>query len=305
MRQAAFLSVVLSVGLLPAGTSAPQFRVGDRIVAITNAVVRSDDTTGMIAKGNPLVVDKVNGDRLWVVHSSGHGTVAGWINRSDVIPVSRALDFFNDELKRNPTASAYQLHGVMLAMKGEIEMALGELNEAIRLNPKMQDAYMNRAFLWIAKQEYDKAIADCEEAIRLDPQFALGYINRAAAWKARGEYDRAISDLDEAIRLDPKDGRPWNGRAWIEATCPDATWRNGKIAVDDATKACELSRWRAANCLDTLAAAYAEAGDFGAAVKWQTKALEMAAEKKKPDYQSHLDHYKAHKPYREEPKRPV
>ena len=209
-----------------------------------------NDTTGMIAKGNPLVVDRVNGNRLWVVHSSGHGTVAGWINRSDVIPVSRAVDFFADELKRNPTAKAYQIHGVMLAMKGEIEMALGELNQAIRLNPKMQDAYMNRAFLWIAKQEYDKAIADCEEAIRLDPQYSLAYINRSAAWKAGGEYDRAISDLDEAIRLDPKDSRPWNGRAWIEATCPDPTWRNGKIAVEDATKACELSRWRAANCLE-------------------------------------------------------
>src|SRR5579871_799815 len=113
MRHAAFLSIVLSVGLLPAGTSAPQFRVGDRIVAITNAVVRSDDTTGMIAKGNALVVDKVNGDRLWVAHSGGHGTVAGWINRSDVIPFSRAIEFFADELKRNPTAKAYQIHGVM------------------------------------------------------------------------------------------------------------------------------------------------------------------------------------------------
>jgi tetratricopeptide (TPR) repeat protein len=305
MRQAAFLSVVLSVGLLPAGTFAPQFRVGDRIVAITNAVVRSDDTTGMIAKGNPLVVEKVNGDRLWVVYSSGHGTVAGWINRSDVIPVSRALDFFTDELKRNPTATAYQIHGVMLAMKGEIELALGELNQAIRLNPKMQDAYINRAFLWVAKQEYDKAIADCEEAIRLDPQFSFAYINRGTAWKARGGYDRAISDFDKAIRLDPKDGRPWNSRAWIEATCPDPTWRNGKRAVEEATKACELTRWRAANCLDTLAAAYAETGDFDAAVKWQTKALEIAAEKKKPDYQSRLDLYKAHKPFRDEPKRVV
>ncbi len=305
MRQAAFLSVILSAGLLPAGAVAPQFRQGDRIVAITNAVVRSDDATGMIAKGNPLVVDRVNGARLWVVHSSGHGTVAGWINRSDVIPVSQALNYFTDELKRNPTALAYQIHGLMLAMNGEIEPALGELNQAIRLNPKMQDAYINRAFLWIAKREYDRAIADCEEAIRLDPKYSLAYINRGIAWKARGGYDRAISDFDEAIRLDPKDARPWNDRAWIEATCPDPTWRNGKKAVADATKACELSRWRAAHHLDTLAAAYAEAGDFDVAVKWQTKALEIAPVKKRFDYQSRVDLYKVHKPYRDEPKRAV
>jgi tetratricopeptide (TPR) repeat protein len=305
MRQAAFLSVILSVSLLQAGTSAPQFRAGDRVVAITNAVVRSDDMTGMVAKGNPLVVDQVNGDRLWVVHSSGHGTVAGWINRSDVIPLSRAFDFFTDELKRNPTAKAYQIHGAMLAIKGDNEGALGELTQAIRLDPKMQDAYVNRAFLWIAKHEYDKAIADCEEAIRLDPKYAIAYINRAVAGNARGGYDRALSDYDEAIRLDPRDGRPWNGRAWIEATCPDPTWRDGKKAVEDATKSCEFSGWKDANRLDTLAAAYAEAGNFDSAVKWQTKAIEIAPEKKRFDFEARLDLYKARRPYREEPKRPV
>jgi tetratricopeptide (TPR) repeat protein len=305
MRPAAFLCVLLSVALLPAGTSAPQFRAGDRVVAITNAVVRSDDTTGMIAKGNPLIVDKVNGNRLWVVHSSGHGTVAGWIDRADVIPLSRALDFFTEELKRNPTARGYMMQGMMLALKNEIEPSLAAFNEAIRLNPQMQDAYSNRAAVWNAKQEHDKAIADCGEAIRLDPQYALAYLNRGVAWKARGGYDRAIADFDECIRLDPQDGRPWNSRAWIEATCPDPTWRNGKKAVVDATKACELTKWRAANCLDSLAAACAETGDFTAAVKWQTKALELASEKKKADYQSRLEQYNAHEPYREQPKRPV
>ncbi|HET6324031.1 MAG TPA: hypothetical protein VFG04_04980, partial [Planctomycetaceae bacterium] len=65
-------------------------------------------------------------------------------------------------------------------------------------------------------------------------------------------------------------------------------------------KACELTGWETAAWLDTLAAAYAESGDFEAAVKWETKARDMVSEDAKADYQSRSDLYKAHKAYHEE-----
>jgi tetratricopeptide (TPR) repeat protein len=342
MRQATFLSVVLSVvvsvGLLTASASAQQ--KGDRVVVTTeNARLRSqNETTGTVLRGATLVVADVNGDWFWVTWSSGETeTVKGWINRSDVIPFAQALDFFTEELKRNPNVWAYVIRATIWRAKGKDDIAIGDCNEAIRLDPSHKWAYNVRGNAWLDKKEYEKAIADFNEAIRLDPKYAIAHNNRGNLWRAKGEYDKAISDYDESIRLNPKFATAYDNRgdawrhkneidkaisdfdaavrlhpqfaaalnhlAWLAATCSDARYRNGKKAVDDATKVCELTSWKNWISLNTLAAAYAEAGDFDSAVKWQTKARDMAAQSKKADYQSRLDLYKAHKPYRDEPKK--
>jgi tetratricopeptide (TPR) repeat protein len=119
-------------------------------------------------------------------------------------------------------------------------------------------------------------------------------------WHNKLESDRAIADFDEAIRLDPKDASAYNGRAWLEATCPEARFRNGKMAVDDASTCCELDGWTEPDYLDTLAAAYAEAGDFDTAVRWAEQALDTVSNDKKREFQSRLELYKEHKPYRKE-----
>jgi tetratricopeptide (TPR) repeat protein len=75
---------------------------------------------------------------------------------------------------------------------------------------------------------------------------------------------------------------------------------DGEIAVEAATKACELSRWQNPMVLDTLATAYAELGDFTAAVKWQSKAIELVTDdEERKDYGTRLKLYQNKKPYRE------
>ena len=76
--------------------------------------------------------------------------------------------------------------------------------------------------------------------------------------------------------------------------------RNGKKAVESATRAGELSSWKDGNVVDTIAAAYAEAGDFDSAVKWQTQANALFSEPDdKKNGESRLELYRNKKPYRE------
>jgi tetratricopeptide (TPR) repeat protein len=146
------------------------------------------------------------------------------------------------------------------------------------------------------------SVADFTEAIRLDPDSPVPYTDRAYGWNARREYARAIEDFTRAIELDPRLAYAHNGRAWIQATCPDASFRDAQRALASATRACELTDWKDANQIDTLAAAHAEAGDFDKAVTCEEKALKMFTEEPiRKRGRARLDRYRERKPYREDP----
>ena len=96
-----------------------------------------------------------------------------------------------------------------------------------------------------------------------------------------------------------------NNLAWSLATSPEASLRNGAKAVETARRAMELSDGRQPAILDTLAAAYAEAGRFPEAVETVRKAIALASEQKQPDVEESLREkiaiYEAGKPFRETP----
>src|SRR6267142_1138702 len=120
---------------------------------------------------------------------------------------------------------------------------------------------------------------------------------------SRGQFTNAINICREAINSNPKDDWSYNALAWIEATCPDSSVRNGKDAVTAATKACELTSWKESSWIDTLAAACAESGDFQRAIQFEEQALGAGDS---PDSEQkamceRLALYKQSQPYREKP----
>lgn len=195
----------------------------------------------------------------------------------------------------------HYLQGVVYYYKGDHDRAISDFTKSIEINPKFVMAYNNRGWAHLKKGEHDLAISDFNKSIEIKPRYAKAYYNRGIAYNAKGQYDRSISDYTKAVEINPRYAMAYNNLAWLLATCPDAKYRDGRKAIENATRACELSQWANPDYLDTLAGAYAEVGEFEQATKWQAKAIELAAlDYDKAAMQSRLKLYKTGKPYREE-----
>jgi WD40 repeat protein/serine/threonine protein kinase len=127
---------------------------------------------------------------------------------------------------------------------------------------------------------------------------AKAHYRRATFCVSSGEIEEALTEYTAAIRQNPGLEQAYNARAWIQATANEGRFRDGRNAVLDATKACDLTEWKSWQFIDTLAAAYAEAGEFGQALKWQTKAHEFAPEREKGDLAKRLELYQSGTAYR-------
>ena len=91
-----------------------------------------------------------------------------------------------------------------------------------------------------------------------------------------GQSAAAIAEFQKVLELDPNHVTAQNNLAWMLATCPDASLRNGPKAVELAQRAVQLSAGMSPQILDTLAAAYAEAGQFPEAIKTARQALDLS-----------------------------
>ncbi len=182
------------------------------------------------------------------------------------------------------------------------EEALDHWSQEIRKNPSVAQNWNNRGTMWKNKGEFDRALKDLSEAVRLEPTFASAYLNRGNVWYEKNDFDNALKDYAVAIRLDPSNPNAHDAAAWLRATCPDSAFRDGSRAVTNATSACILSAWTDSSNIDTLAATYAEIGDFNSATKWQQKAIKLASDDAdREDMRFRLELYKQGKPYRDMP----
>ena len=92
--------------------------------------------------------------------------------------------------------------GIAYTAKGDLDRALVDLSEAIRLDPQRAFRFQERGELHLRRREFDRAIADLTRAIQMDPIRAFRFHFRAHAYREAGDLDRAILDFTEAIRLD-------------------------------------------------------------------------------------------------------
>jgi tetratricopeptide (TPR) repeat protein len=124
-----------------------------------------------------------------------------------------ALADYNQALRLEPeSALVYHNRGYVYNEKGAYDFALTDYTEAIRLDSSHDFYYNHRGIAFDNNGELDRALTDYDQAIRLNPNFDAAYYNRGVVYQEKDEYDRAISDFDRAIRLNPNDADYYNHR---------------------------------------------------------------------------------------------
>jgi tetratricopeptide (TPR) repeat protein len=188
-------------------------------------------------------------------------------------------------------------------LQGTNNQAIGELSEVVRQHPENAEVYIRRAQAYNDAKDFSKAMADADYAIRLDPCNGHGYLQRAFAFALQHKYQLAVEAYLEAINVDPELAEPFNGLAWLLATCPDPSVRNGTKAAEYINRALQLApdRW---DIWGTRAAVFAENSDFENAVSWEERCVQRndLSEEQRRRASERLALYRAGKPYREEPK---
>ena len=213
----------------------------------------------------------------------------------------KAIDDCTEAIRLNPKdVEAYVTRGRARTEKGDYDNAIADCNQAAAIQPKDSSAFYFLGLAWDRKGNYDRAVTDFNEAIRLDPKDADYFYGRANAWKHRAAYDKALADFNQALTLRPDMSAARNSLAWLQATCPDARYRNGKKAFQHASRVYESDGGKNWDYVDTLAAAYAECGDLKQARQYAAKAVDLATrDEDKQTCRSRLELYQRGKPYRE------
>ena len=204
---------------------------------------------------------------------------------------------------RNKVAMKFWKDAEAELQTGEVENARRSVEAALRNDPTLWPALYTRARVFLRQGKPELTIQDCSEALRQHPAFFEAALLRASANAALGRYPESLKEIEHVIAIRPRTtglARALSQRAWLRATCPDPSFRNGQQAIKDATAACRIMSWNDEGMIDTLAAAYAESGDFDSAESYEEKALAIkgiTAEESKR-CQHHLALFKQHRPLR-------
>lgn len=230
-----------------------------------------------------------------------------YLNRAgafiDLGDLGKAVADLNEAIRLDSRSeSALENRGYAHTLLRDPDKAIRDYTEVLRINRTNSNAYFNRGrLLHLEKGQPETAIKDFAKAIELEPSQPHFFFARAMAWSARGEAAKSINDYRQTLQLSPDHAGAANDLAWLLATSPEPSLRNGTEAVALAKQACELTEWKAWTVIRTLAAAYAETGDFTQAVKYQKQTLSMPrfTDSERKEEEGRLALYQAHKPYRE------
>ena len=187
--------------------------------------------------------------------------------------------------------------------------AINDLRLILKDQPKESpsiELLMQLGLLYSMDDRPTEAIKVFGQVTKLDAEYWQAYRMRGDTLLAMKEYSKAIADFEKALKLAPDDSEERSGilnnLSWTLSTSLEDDVRNGKRALELGLEACELTQYKKPHILSTLAAAYAETGQFEKAVEWAQKAVDLGRESKEPQLEqleAELESYKKKAPWRE------
>ena len=294
--------------LLQATILRQQSKAAEAIVSLENAVLRAPEaaephqTLGEIYRSEQKF-DQAIAEFTKVLELEPDSMLA-LIHRAEAYLANEqneeSLKDIETVLKANPQlALAQGLRAQVLANQDRLPEAIAEMKKLAEAAPDESEFRMQLARFHLENKEPQQAIEVYSDVLsqKSDDFFALR--GRADAYLGVGDHAAAIADFEQCLKSNPQDAGVLNNFAWVLATSPEDSLRDGKRAVEMATKACELTEHKLPHILSTLAAAYAETGDFDAARKWSQQAVDMEDPEHGEQLKKELASYVEKKPWRE------
>lgn len=221
------------------------------------------------------------------------------ISRAQQGQAAAALIDFNRTLQLNPgLAVAYRNRGELLSAMGRTEESVADYTRAIEQLPPDAELLDMRGHALHRLGRYQESLNDLNRSIQIAPQNPETLTHRGNIYAELGDYAQAIRDFDQALRIDHEYADGYRSVAWLLATCPNPQYRNPQKALSAAQKGSEYSPPGDPFMLEAMAAAYANAGQFAPAVRYQREAIAMAPAGFAHQFSARLALYERKQPFR-------
>lgn len=189
----------------------------------------------------------------------------------------KALDDIDAAIKLQPTlAQPHMMKAEILAATNHLDQAIAHLEKLLETAPNSELLLNRLGTFYLLANKPRKAIDAASKVLEKDPSDYAALRFRGDAYLNIGKHAEAVADFDKALAQKEEDESLLNNFAWVLCTSPDDNVRDGARALKLATKAAESSGYEVPHILSTLAAAYAETGDFDNAVKWSEKSVDLS-----------------------------
>ena len=244
-----------------------------------------------------------------------------YISKGEVEKASRDV---SDALAIAPDAvDGILVRSIVSAQEGRFADAINDMEMLVRFDPTQTRWVIQLGSLYQADKRPRLAIKLLDELLKQKPEEPGALRLRGDAKLSINDHAGAIADYESAIKLiedkkedaaEDKDEKEestneysglLNNLAWLLSTSTEDSVRDGKRSLELGLKACEVTEYKQAHIVSTLAACYAETGDFENARKWAAKAVELGSEDENEQLdqlKKELESYKENKPWREEQK---